>query len=111
MANGNGRVVRFHVERTSGGGWAGTVQLPAAGGALMTTVTAKGPSKNVALARAMGLAQKVLSSPVFKAFLPPQAAFAIKAAGALAKAGPKIARAAAKIFKSKALRGLAKLFG
>ena len=105
--NGN---VNFKVRRTSDG-WEGTVTLPSAGGAASAVVTAKGPTKSTALSRATGLASQVLNSPVFKALLPPQAALALKAAGQLAKVGPKIANIAAKVLKSKPLRSLAKLFG
>lgn len=104
--------VSFRARRSADGmEWTGTITLPSAGGAASAVVTAKGPTKQTAMSRATGLAQQVISSPVFKALLPPQAALAIKAASALAKVGPKIANVASKVLKSKALRGLAKLFG
>jgi hypothetical protein len=102
--------VNFKVRRVSDG-WEGTITLPSSGGAASAIVTAKGPTKNSAMTRATGLANQVLQSPVFKALIPPQAALAIKAAGALAKVGPKIARVAVNVLKSKPLKSLAKLFG
>lgn len=102
--------VNFRVKRVADG-WEGTIVLPSAGGAASAIVTAKGPSKSSAMSRATGLAQEVLSSPIVKALIPPQAQLAINAAKALAKVGPKIASVASKVLKSKALRGLAKLFG
>jgi hypothetical protein len=102
--------VSFKVRRVADG-WEGTITLPSSGGAATAAVTAKGPSKAVALSRATGLAHQVMDSPIFKALLPPQAALAIKAAGALAKVGPKVARIAVNVLKSKPLKKLAKLFG
>ena len=84
------RTVAFRARRTPDG-WEGTITLPSAGGAATATVTALGPTKSSAMSRATGLAQQVMSSPLVKALIPPQAALAIKAAGALAKVGPRIA--------------------
>lgn len=113
LGDGSGsgtRTVSFRAKRVPDG-WEGTITLPSTGGAASATVTAKGPTKSSAMSRATGLAQQVMSSPIVKALIPPQAMLAVKAAGALAKVGPKIASVASKVLKSKALRGLAKLFG
>lgn len=102
------QVVRFRVHRAADG-WQGVICLPSA--ATCTTVQAKAATPRAALSRATALANEALQSPVLRALLPPQAGLALKAAGALAKAGPSVARAAARVLKSPGLRSLARLFG
>lgn len=85
-------------------GYQGIIEIDGA------TFGAKGPSKSHALARATGLADKVLSNPAVQAALPPGAAQALAATKLVSKyvSTGDLTKAAANVLKSKRLRSLAK---
>jgi hypothetical protein len=97
--------IRWSLEKAPGGGWRGLIHLPDG-----YFTAGQGPTKKLAMAKAAGLAEKVLDNPLLKAALPPQAQLALKGAKLLA-AGPAGALAM-KALKSKKLKSFAKgLFG
>lgn len=95
----------------SGKGYTGTILVPLRDGK-MVRATKSGPTKAKALGGAAALAKRIEDNPVLQALLPPQAALALKATTALAKAATtgKLKEVASK-FAGPAMDRIAKLFG
>jgi hypothetical protein len=78
------RKIKWKVVPRKGGGFWGTIVLPA--GTATVPITARGATQREALANASGLASSLLDNPILKAALPPGSGAAIEAVKMLSKA-------------------------
>ena len=101
------RKIKWNIRPRKGGGFNGTIVLPA--GKAIIPVTAPGKTQAMALKNASGLAKSLLDSPILKAALPPGSGAAIEAVKLISKyAGKGMLKKGMKLLTGKGAKRIGK---